>query len=312
MPRCTIVIPVYNSASTVERSILSALGQTETNVEIIIVDDGSKDASLMLIENCALLDKRITVLRNGENLGKAASMNKACRIASGDWIAVLDADDAYFPNRIASLIAVAEAEMADIAADNQLVYDPFERKHLGLLYEIDSKHFDLDLRRFLRSVTRRIDFGTLKPIVRRPFLERTGVAYNESARFSQDFYFLLELLLSGGRAIVTSDAQYEYTLPFSATRRQWTLTGAGPWRHDFALALRINESYLADARVKRDHYAFEMLSRKSEIIRKNIRWNVLKKKALEEGMARALIYAAANRDVFWLILERTLRRRFSG
>ncbi len=239
-------------------------------------------------------------------------MNLAHKIASGDWIAVMDADDAFLPGRVSKLINAGEKYNVDLVADNQIIYDSFEDKYCGTLFEIDEPHLQLDLPCYLRSIEKKVDFGSLKPVIRRYSIQDIGVKYNENARFSQDFYFLLELLLTGARAIVVAEPLYKYTLPFSKKKKKWTLTGAGAWRHDFAGAFRTNESYLADARVLGNPQAFEMLTKKSVIIEKNLKWNVLKRKTLDAGMLDAMSYALTNPGILKIMFERMLRGRFSA
>ena len=93
----TVVIPVFNSATTLARAVASALEQTLAAFELLIVDDGSTDDSLAVANALARQDARIRVIAMPQNGGKARAMNHAAKLAAGDWVAVLDADDRYLP-----------------------------------------------------------------------------------------------------------------------------------------------------------------------------------------------------------------------
>lgn len=100
IPLVSIIIPVYNVEKYITTAIASIQNQTHKNLEIIIIDDGSKDNSLEICKNLSKLDDRIKLLKNDQNLGLSKSLNKAISQASGIYIARMDGDDISDPNRI--------------------------------------------------------------------------------------------------------------------------------------------------------------------------------------------------------------------
>ena len=90
-PKVSVIILAYNTEKYIAQAINSALRQTEKNIEIIIVDDGSTDNTLEVIKS--FFDKRIKVLVNPQNLGQNFSANRAIKAANGNWITRLDSDD---------------------------------------------------------------------------------------------------------------------------------------------------------------------------------------------------------------------------
>jgi len=99
----SVVIPVYNAEKYLSQAVESALGQKEVR-EIILIDDGSKDSSLVLCRALSLQNSKIKCTTHGcdKNLGPAATRNLGIRLSTCPFIAFLDADDFYLPNRFAT------------------------------------------------------------------------------------------------------------------------------------------------------------------------------------------------------------------
>jgi len=106
-PLISVVLPVYNAEQTVAAAVRSIRAQTLEDWELIVVDDASTDGSLAQIEKFA--DPRIRLMRNGGNLGLAASLNRGHTEAAGKYFARMDADDVSFPERLARQLAYLEA-----------------------------------------------------------------------------------------------------------------------------------------------------------------------------------------------------------
>jgi glycosyltransferase involved in cell wall biosynthesis len=123
-PKATVLIPAYNAAKFIHRTIASACRQTEADIEILVVDDASSDDTPAVVGALALADPRLMLLRLSANGGPSVARNAGIAAARGDWIAVLDADDAFVPTHIATLLAAAADTKADIIADNFCIYDP--------------------------------------------------------------------------------------------------------------------------------------------------------------------------------------------
>ena len=102
----SIIMPSYNTALYIEETIQSVLNQTYPNWELIIVDDCSTDNTDEVLEK--IKDTRIHYLKNEKNSGAAVSRNKALRKAKGQWIAFLDSDDLWMPNKLEKQIRFME------------------------------------------------------------------------------------------------------------------------------------------------------------------------------------------------------------
>lgn len=103
----SIIMPSYNTGQYIEESIRSVLAQTYTNWELLIVDDCSTDDTDTVVKPF-LQDRRIRYLKNSENRGAAISRNRALREATGRWIAFLDSDDLWVPEKLERQIRFME------------------------------------------------------------------------------------------------------------------------------------------------------------------------------------------------------------
>jgi glycosyltransferase involved in cell wall biosynthesis len=106
-PRVSVVLPAFNAQDTIEAAVDSILRQSLTNLELIVVDDGSKDATPELL--AGMHDDRLRVLSNPVNLGISHSLNKGLKEARGKFIARMDADDIAHGKRLEAQVAFMES-----------------------------------------------------------------------------------------------------------------------------------------------------------------------------------------------------------
>lgn len=96
MDTVSAVIPAYNAESCIERAVASVLSQTRPVIEVLVVDDGSRDNTAAIVER---FGSPVRLIRQA-NAGPSAARNHGVRAASGEWIALLDADDAWLPTKL--------------------------------------------------------------------------------------------------------------------------------------------------------------------------------------------------------------------
>jgi glycosyltransferase involved in cell wall biosynthesis len=103
LPVVSVIMSMRNSAPTVGAAVRSVLMQTLADFELIVIDDGSSDASVAIVDG--FCDERIRLVRESFSAGLAARLNQAVALARGEFIARMDADDICFPERLASQVA---------------------------------------------------------------------------------------------------------------------------------------------------------------------------------------------------------------
>ena len=312
-PRASILVPVFNSASTLPRCLASAQAQTLRDIEILVTDDASTDGSAAIAEEMARADPRIRVLRQAENAGKPHAMNVMMAQARGDWVAVLDADDAYAPDRLAHLIATAERHGVDMAADNLDYVDaglPGGDDGLGTVLRtaFDAARPDAVVGKaeFVAGADSYadFDFGILKPVIRRGFVLAHNLTYHEASRLAEDFTYLMEYFVAGGRMIVCSAPLYRWTMPFGTVSRQWTQTGAGAWRYDYRGAIEANALFMTRMRAKGEADVVAMLERRGRQYRVMVHYIAAQKRAAEGHRLAALLTVARHPSVWGLLSQR--------
>lgn len=212
-PDVSFVIAAYNAEATLRRAIDSALAQAGVTVEVIVVDDRSSDATLALARSY-YGDGRVQVIALETNRGPGGARNAGLDAARGRWVAVLDSDDAVLPGRLAAMIARAEQGSAEIAVDNIAVIredgnPPEVMFPQGYLEEL----VNLTLADFIGGnvvFESTFNFGYMKPIFLREYLERHGLRYDEKLRIGEDYILLAGALAKGGRCAVEPAVGYAY------------------------------------------------------------------------------------------------------
>jgi len=109
-PRVSAIIGAYNNAATLQRAIDSLLAQTIEDLELIVIDDGSRDESPQIARAAAARDPRVRAVALGENVGISRSLNHAIDLARAAVVAIQDADDHSEPTRLERQLAVLEAD----------------------------------------------------------------------------------------------------------------------------------------------------------------------------------------------------------
>ena len=122
-PKVSIIIPCYNSARTLPDALSSVLAQTYRNIEVIVVDDGSTDATRAVLEPY-IASGSVTCLQQG-NKGCGAARNAGVARASGELVAFLDADDSWEPEKLARQVAgFSEDPNSIVSYTDRLLLDP--------------------------------------------------------------------------------------------------------------------------------------------------------------------------------------------
>ncbi len=211
-PAFSVVLPCYNAQTWIGRAVQSALRQQGVGeIEVVIVDDRSTDGSLDAAHALAAADPRIRVLQNAANLGPGGTRNAGLAAANGEWIALLDADDAFADGRLSRLAAIAAESSAPIVADLPILFD------LGANVEAPTQLATSGGWRLLKPTDllkpdpiSGLDLGLLKPIFHRNLVESGQWRYGD-IRHGEDFTLYLDLLTAGQSFALLHEAHYIFS-----------------------------------------------------------------------------------------------------
>jgi glycosyltransferase involved in cell wall biosynthesis len=200
-PTISVVIPCYEAAETVGEAVESALAQSTPPHEVIVCDDGSTDEPE---GSLAPLRDRIRLLRK-ENGGGASALNRAAEAATGDFIAILDADDRYEPGRLEALTALA-VERPDLELLMTDAWLEQEAVRIGRYSDINP---------FPAGDQRAAIFDTCFPggwpaVRRRTLLDAGG--FDESYRIAYDWECWARLIHRGARVGLVAEALMTYRI----------------------------------------------------------------------------------------------------
>jgi GT2 family glycosyltransferase len=227
--KVSVIIPVLNGADFVGGAIGSALAQSLSDLEVIVVDDGSTDETAAIVQGFMARDGRVRLIQHAAPRGVSAARNAALRAATGEWIAPLDADDAFAPSRLEHLVTEAEVRGLDGLADNLQLLDYATKAPLGLAFPEAwmATAAPLTLETLLdRDTPGNHDFrplGLIKPILRRERLVGLGLHYAEGIAFAEDFLLYAELVMSGFRLGLTPAALYIYAIRHASASNRSSL-----------------------------------------------------------------------------------------
>ena len=199
-PTFSVVTPAYQATESIVECVESALAQTLPPYEIIVVDDGSTDGTA---DQLAPYFDRIVYIRQ-ENRGAAAALNAGTQAASGEFVAILDADDAYEPERLAALSELAQAR-PDLDVLTTDAYLEVNGTVVGRFFE--ATPFEPERQRL--AIIERC-FVTWPAIRRARLLDLGG--YDESMRFASDWECHLRLLYGGCRAGAVDEPLIRYRI----------------------------------------------------------------------------------------------------
>lgn len=194
-PLVSVVMPTYNRADFLPRSIESILDQDYHNFEFIIVDDGSTDTTADVLASYQAKDKRIRILKNPENRGISFSRNRGTDAAKGKYVAVMDSDDYSEPNRLSVSVAFLE-EHPDIVGVNSLYYEMNNEKK-GLNNWVPPKRFEIifNLKNYFNNIA----------VFRTDFVRQHNIRYDETMISSEDYDFWKKIFINGGKLAMINE-----------------------------------------------------------------------------------------------------------
>jgi len=312
----SVIMPAFNAAGFIGRAIGSVLAQTMPALEIIVIDDASTDNTRSVLNGYAMAQPSIKIIELPRNGGPAAARNAGIAAARGDWLAVLDADDAFAPERLAVLVALGESSGADLVADDIAFYDSVAKIVAGTGKVFANPDEPVSLRKFLahnQASGKSMDWGLLKPIFRRTALIARNIRYREDILHGEDFQLVVDILLSGADFRILPRPLYLYT------QRHGAVSGkpSGLTRTSIAYA-KLSEAALAlaqDPRIAGNAGLVELLKQRALGLRRLDDAHFISTTLHGHQFGRLLARARKHPRLLWLTASqagRAVGRRLTG
>ena len=200
----SVIIPVYNGERYLAECLRSVIGQSCSDIEIIVVDDGSTDGSYSICKSFAEKDPRIRPFRR-DNSGVSATRNFAISQACGDYITFLDADDEMTPCAIEIMLNAASEETDFVIGSYEVFRGKSAAKKLNR-----SEQFDFSEREKYELVFQDIVKPPWAKLYRASILQENGIRFPEDIPYAEDHIFNLEYIKLVQRAKVIQDVVYRY------------------------------------------------------------------------------------------------------
>ena len=202
----SVIIPVFNSASTLRRCLDSLLNQTFQDFEICVVDDGSNDGSSLICDEYAS-DDRIIVTHQG-NSGVSRARNVGLKMSKGDWICFVDSDDWVDPYYLKNLISATESE-CDIVIGGFIVDKADSIRCFSFSDEVfNMKTENADV--FYSLIKSRILFGPVAKLFKKSIISSYCIEFPEKISYGEDRLFNYEYLGHVNSVSVISNTSYHY------------------------------------------------------------------------------------------------------
>ena len=209
MPEISVIVPVYNVENYLEQCLDSIVKQSMTDIEIICIDDGSRDRSAAILDAYEAKDRRIRVFHR-ENSGYGASMNFGISVATGRYIAIVESDDFIAGNMFEELLTLADNNDADIVKSDFFYF--FSAKNqiraAGKISKLLSEKI-INARQYPRIL--KINPSIWSAIYKRSFLQGKNIKFLETPGASfQDTSFAFKTLALAEKIIFTPKAYLYY------------------------------------------------------------------------------------------------------
>ena len=219
-PLVSVIVPMYNAQNTIRRCVESICGQSYPNLEILLLNDGSKDDTLAVCRELAAADARIRLI-DKPNSGASDTRNQGLALARGEYIQFADSDDYLEPTATETLVTAAVEHQAD------MVIAPYFRVENVTKLEIDGiyKKEQVTLRGFLApgfydkkgfavhlmEQPASFFYGVMwNKLYRRALVEEHGLACSEELDWSEDLLFNLEYIRYAERFVSVPVPVYYY------------------------------------------------------------------------------------------------------
>ncbi len=215
----SVIVPVYNAERFLQKTVGSVLSQTYKDFELILVDDGSTDNSLAVLNGFAEKDSRVKVIHK-ENGGVGSARNIGLSTAKGEFVAFLDGDDFLEPDYLSKLYSAIENNDVSFCRFSLDYSDKCVKRHEGNLEKLALAPFDFNLltgeyyneQKGDTLFCDRVFGSACRSLLRKEMIEKHGIRFSEKLKIAEDRLFILEYLCYAKTAGIVDEYLYHYVM----------------------------------------------------------------------------------------------------
>ncbi|MDR3001822.1 MAG: glycosyltransferase [Fibromonadaceae bacterium] len=284
--KITVIVPVYNSEEYLCKCLDSILAQTFEDFECILVDDFSKDNSVKICENYAKKDKRVTVIKNSENMGASLTRKKGLDYAKGEYIQFVDSDDYIEKDMMEKMYEKASAESLDIVFCDFIMHQGSEKKYISA--DIDNRS-KLEIIKHIGVTINSLTAGLYNKIIKKHIFDEVKFS---NTNYAEDKYISLQTTCYAEKIGYINTAFYNYV------RNSYSLSNNV--EYDLRRKIEHFDNYKLIAEFLIEKYGKEIVLFEPEF---SDSINYLKFEIISDKKARVIrnvneLYAEANKRIF--------------
>lgn len=199
----SVIVPIYNSKNYLKKCVLSILNQTYTNIEVILIDDGSSDGSSKICDDFAIQDNRVKVVHI-PNGGVSNARNVGIQHATGEYIAFVDSDDYIDEDFLETLVKGMQKNSSDLCVS------ALSPERLGSSFEIRiAPDYEKELLFLFQNF---LLFGPMVKLYRAEMIRKHRISFPKGISYGEDLLFNLDYLSVIDRICYINQCGYHYVL----------------------------------------------------------------------------------------------------
>jgi glycosyltransferase involved in cell wall biosynthesis len=312
--KISVIVPVYNSERYIKKCIESIINQTYKDIEIIIVNDGSTDGSLNIIQKYQELDNRIKLI-NQSNSGVSVARNNGIENATGDYIMFVDSDDYIDSTMVDKCVQSIKNTDLLICGFTYVFKNKIEDKTYQSPFISDTKEFVQTY--FMESFQKSLLYGPINRLYKKSIINKYGIKFDEDYSICEDSIFVFDYLLkcetiSGITESLYSYVQHDHESLISkynsnAFDANWALY------NKIIKFLNINNSEMKNIDIVNYSFEHRFLSCMRTLYRKSNltiseKYSILKTYALEDRFQKLLI-KCKEKSIKWQLIKLLLQKK---
>lgn len=209
--KVSIIVPIYNSEKYLRRCIDSILCQVWSDLELVLINDGSTDSSGEICDEFAKIDSRVNVIHQ-ENKGVSAARNAGLNSISGQWFCFVDSDDELQQTYLSDFVeALSAYPHADLVIHGIRILDSATESEKKVLPKGSLRLFDLDVPNdLLMDIPILCIASPISKLFNIDILRKNNISFDERVSIGEDYLFVIDYMRSANKIVSDSKASYNY------------------------------------------------------------------------------------------------------